>query len=779
MLLRGDFRRWAGAISSLVFGLVVMCATPMSAQSRTTVRVVADADGQGLAGVLIRALGEDGANKAWVTDEQGRADLDISSAVTVRLSYMGFLSLDQELKPGSDLLIRMKEDLLGLDEVVVTGSFIPTTSTQSLHQVKTLDAAVIGAKGAVNLSDVLQTQLNMKVIQDDVLGSRVVMMGISGPNVKILVDGLPMVNGTGGNFDLTQFNMNNVERIEIVEGPLAVQYGTNALAGTINIITKNYGSGDQFVNVGAYYETVGQYNVDVGLAKGWDKLSVSVGGTRNRFDGFSSSGERDEDWVPRTQYLTNAKLKYRFKSLAVTAAYDQLWQSSISHGEATSAFNSKTSKLSEIASDYYFDTDRINGSLLLNGALGKRHYLNLVNGVSYYSQGKRKYLQDVVDDFKWLSSTASDHDTTSFITWTSRGTYVWGNTESHEGAYVTAGYEVSVNSADGGKINSDADVNIQDYGIFAAVEAPVGAKLTVQPALRYAYSNKYDTRDIDFLSARLPVLPSFNLKYRLNNNLDFRFSYGQGYRTPSVRELYYEFINSNHYIVGNTELQPEIGHYLNLSSSWRKTNSSGISFAVRPSVFMLDFSNKIELVRILDLETLPEDVSKSTPVLRTYDNIPNFKSMGFNIELDLVARKGLQLTPGFGMLATSGSESDDHFYRSYEANLNASYYFKELDVKFSTFYKYNGNITQFSKDENGDIGVLTLDTYHTLDMSLSRPFWHGRLFATAGAKNLFDVTDVSLTGDGNKGLVSQTGSTNYYPISWGRSFFIKINYTIQ
>ena len=54
-----------------------------------------------------------------------------------------------------------------------------------------------------------------------------------------MIDDVAVIGRLNGNIDLSQINLNNVERIEIVEGPLSVEYGTDALAGTINLITKS------------------------------------------------------------------------------------------------------------------------------------------------------------------------------------------------------------------------------------------------------------------------------------------------------------------------------------------------------------------------------------------------------------------------------------------------------------------------------------------------------------------------------------------------------------
>ena len=761
----------------LSFAAILACNSLLG-QDKAVLTILSERDNSLLIGASITTT-EQVKPAGWITDVDGKAYLEIEKPTRVRISYIGYLSVEHLLEPGTAHSIKLEEDVFALEEIVVTGAFAPTTQSKSLFKVKKLDGVLIKARGSVNLADLLQTQLNLKTIQDDVLGTRVVMQGISGPNVKMLIDGIPLVNGSGGEFDLSQINMNNVERVEIVEGPLSVQYGTNALAGTINVITKSYGENESMLNAGAYYESVGQYNLDLAMAKGWKNTSVSFSGARNQFDGFSSTGTRSENWVPRTQYLANAKVKTSLKSLDLIASIDKLWQSSTSHGNPSSAFNNRTGRISEIARDNEVKTDRLNGALILSGKLSDKNYLNLVNGLSRFEQGSRRFLQDVIEDIRWLSSDAADHDTTSFTTWTFRGTYVHGDIEDKRGVNITAGYELSLNSASGGRISADANGDVNEYGLFTAVEFPLGNKIKIQPAMRYTYSNSYDTRNIDFLNARLPLLPSLNVLYSEDRKFDLRLSYGQGFRTPSVRELYYEFIDANHYIVGNKDLQPEVGHNLNVSATWRTTSASRITAAFTPSLFFSRIDNKIDLIQIIDRSTLPENVPKNVPVARVYENIPNFRSYGANLTADLLFPNGIRLSPGMGILARSGSEADDRFYTSYEGNMNASYLWKKQDIRFNVFYKYNGRISEFARNQDGSIGVLTLEDYNTLDLSLSKILARGKVFATLGAKNVFDITDISLDGDGSKGLVLQTGREAFYPISWGRTFFIKINYSIN
>ena len=125
-----------------------------------------------------------------------------------------------------------------LNEVVVTGNYKPTGIDKSVVPTRIISLSKLSPLAAQNVADVLKYQANLRIQQDNILGTGLTMQGISGENVKILINGVPVNGRQNGNIDLGQLNVNNVERIEIVEGPLSVQYGTNALAGTINIITK-------------------------------------------------------------------------------------------------------------------------------------------------------------------------------------------------------------------------------------------------------------------------------------------------------------------------------------------------------------------------------------------------------------------------------------------------------------------------------------------------------------------------------------------------------------
>ncbi len=99
--------------------------------------------------------------------------------------------------------------------------------------------------------------MGIRLDQSGVFGTNLSIRGLGGENLKVLIDGVPVIGRLNGNLDLGQMNINNADHIEMVEGPMSVIYGSNALAGVVNIITKENKNVPVSANVNGYYESVG------------------------------------------------------------------------------------------------------------------------------------------------------------------------------------------------------------------------------------------------------------------------------------------------------------------------------------------------------------------------------------------------------------------------------------------------------------------------------------------------------------------------------------------
>ena len=205
---------------------------------QVTLQVV-DENNHPLAGAHVVSNADD-KNRAQfsVTNFKGWVELNVKKNSFIKVSHVGFYDFIDTLKSSINRTIKLTSNSELINEFVVTATNGKTRSNEHLHQVKIINAKTIASKGAVTLKDALTNELNLNLSQDQFLGTGLTLNGLGGENIKILIDGVPVIGRLNGNIDLSQINLNNIEQIEIIEGPVSVDYGSNALGGVIHLISK-------------------------------------------------------------------------------------------------------------------------------------------------------------------------------------------------------------------------------------------------------------------------------------------------------------------------------------------------------------------------------------------------------------------------------------------------------------------------------------------------------------------------------------------------------------
>lgn len=645
---------------------------------------------------------------------------------------------------------------LNLSEVVITAQYAPTTVEQSIQKIQVIDKEKIQQMGAVNLRDVLSNQLNVRLQQDNILGAGMSLQGINGENVKILMDGVPMIGRLNGNIDLTQINVNNIERIEFIEGPLSVQYGTNALAGTINIITKNPSTKKMILGATGYYESIGTYNLAADANIYYKKHSIQINSGRNYFDGWNSTDQpfslpkvqiadsnRYKQWKPKGQYFASIGYSYSLKKLNI--------------GFKSSCFDEKITNrgyprvpYAETSFDDYYYTKRFDNNAYLNGKISKNWSVNSLVAYNYYNRIKKTVYKNLTTLDETLSLNNSDQDTSSFILLMSRASFVH-KIDSVKLNYEI-GYDVNYESAFGKRINNRLQY-MGDYAAFATIEYKPFEKLVLKPGIRYAYNTVYKT----------PVIPSLNMKWLLNQHHTIRASYARGFRAPSLKELYFLFVDINHNIIGNMNLKSERSDNYSLSYNYR-TTIKNCRLKIDVSTFYNDIYNLITL-------------AQTTSTEYSYINIGKYKTLGVQLNNTLKFKK-VSVQTGFNYTGRyndlSETESVPEFNFSPEVSENISYRFIKQKISISLFYKYNGKLPGYIlvKDE---VQQTSLSDYHTMDVTASKLLFKDRIGITIGCKNLFDVKNINSTAVSG-GVHSSSSSS--VPLSTGRNYFIKLTLSL-
>ncbi|MBC7863202.1 MAG: carboxypeptidase-like regulatory domain-containing protein, partial [Bacteroidia bacterium] len=146
--------------------------------------------------------------QVYLSDTAGNVIVDQNSFPTgklqVSISFMGYKKITDTITGVQNKTYYLESENISLNEVVVTAQYAPGSADKSVHKVKIIDSKKIEAMGAQNLRDVLTNEMNIRISQDNVLGSSMSLQGVSGQNVKILIDGIPVTGRLNGNIDISQ-----------------------------------------------------------------------------------------------------------------------------------------------------------------------------------------------------------------------------------------------------------------------------------------------------------------------------------------------------------------------------------------------------------------------------------------------------------------------------------------------------------------------------------------------------------------------------------------------
>lgn len=696
---------------------------------------------------------ENGRQTYSVTDEEGKSSLSLSLPFSVTISYVGYGRYTDTITAPGNYNIKINPRIFDLDEVVVTGNTRPETVDRSIYNIDVLPRREIELKGATDMTELLSKKLNLRINQDAVLGSGITIRGLSGNNVKILIDGVPLIGRLGGNIDLSQLDVQNIDHVEIVEGPMSTIYGSNALAGVINIITKNPAQEKWNGGLHTYYESVGVYNGDFRVATGKNKFSFSLNGGRKFFNGFSPVDTgRAQLWKPKEQYNGDIGLGWKFNRGDLRAQSTLMNERLLQKGNLLPPYYEK-------AFDSWFHTFRATNRMQLRYDLSDKLKTYGLVSYSYFNRTKNTWFKDLTTLDRVLSGNPADHDTTTFQAVLFRETAEY---RFPGGWTLQGGLDINFESGTGKRIDNKTR-SIGDYALFLTSRVPLFAGLEFQPGLRMAYNTGF----------RVPPVPSVNLKWTPVKKFNIRLSYARGYRAPSLKELYIYFVDINHNILPNPGLEPENGNSYNLSTEFNTELKPKIHFSnYKLDLFYNNLSNIIKLAR----------QSVDDELVYRYVNINYYRTLGGSFLFRYHFYPNFRFSLGFATTGTSYSFTDDgsalsDYSFNHEVNSSAEWVIRQAGVTVSSYYKYTGRAIIFEIDENNTIRQGEIAAYQNLDLVVKKDFMKKNLAVSVGGKNLFNNTSIETAGNISTGVHS--GGDGTAPVGWGRTWFVSLTYTFR
>lgn len=483
-------------------------------------------------------------HQAVATDAEGKYILTgVNKNITrLKFSHVGYapkwLKVNLTQRKEYTLNVKLSEANSTLNEVVVTGTRTEKKLGNTPILTKVITETDISEIGCVTAFDALQNIMPGIQFSPDSHGSNMTIQGLDNDYVLVLVDGERLVGETRGNVNLDRIVASDIKQIEIVSGASSVLYGSNAIGGVINIITKDATKPIE----GTVITRISKFNTWNTILSGGlknDQFSLKINGFRNSSDGYDLTPETPEYFTanPYADYSGSLKARY--------------------------APNKKI-HLSTHAT--YFRHESLNPEKSLKVTHGLNENIAWGAKVGYSFSDKHQLLFSINTDKynaysvfeKMNDSTAKKTDyryTTLLLTdnyqLNKKWQFVTGAEWNMENLYSHDLF---------GTTNTEKRKKTQDVNLFTQVDWQPIQNIELIGGVRY-------TRHATFGNHLTPKLSAM---YRVGA-FKFRGTAALGYKSPSLKELYYNFDHQGMFwIYGNKELKPENARYFSLSAEYTK-----------------------------------------------------------------------------------------------------------------------------------------------------------------------------------------------------------------
>lgn len=602
-------------MKTLKVALLLLLTSISFAQSGLKGTVTADGMPLPQANILINK-----ASKSIVSDADGNYFIkDLAAGdYEIAVSYTGFRTEKRQItlidSIETVLDFKLREDN-SLDEVVITGTMKPVSRLESPVPVEVYKPTFFKKNPTSNIFEALQNvngvrpQLNCNVCNT----GDIHINGLEGPYTLVLIDGMPIVSGLSTVYGLSGIPNSLLERIEIVKGPASSLYGSEAVGGLINIITKNPTNAPIF-SADSFITDFGELNVDLGFKGNVGKTASVLTGV-NYFN-YSNPVDNNND------NFTDVTLQDRISVF-------QKWN-----------FNRKSNKQLSLAGRFFYE-DRWGGELQWNkGFRGGDE----VYGESIYT--KRWELLGAYElptvEKMLFSFSYTDHDQNS----------VYGNTPYLAKQRIGFGqltWDKKINKHDllfGTALryqyyddNTTATVT-QDVNwipsLFVQDEIAFNDNHKILLGARYDYNNNHGNI----------FTPRFAYKWKINDNNILRFNTGTGFRIVNLFTEEHAALTGSRDVIVLEDLKPERSINANINYLKKFYTNNGNFIGLETTAWYTRFSNSI----IPDYDTNPNQI--------IYKNLDGHAvTKGVSANLDFVFNNGLKMILGATYMDVSKTEN--------------------------------------------------------------------------------------------------------------------------
>jgi outer membrane receptor for ferrienterochelin and colicins len=548
-----------------------------------------------------------------------------------------------------------------LQEVVVTG-----TGTQHLLKDAPVQTEVISGKmlrnfGGNSLQDILSGLTASFAFNESDMGAQMQMNGLGNSYILILIDGKRLHGDNGGENDLALIDPHNIEKIEIVKGASSALYGSDAIAGVINIITRKHNEGllaENSSRVGSYGD-VRQHN---GLGIAFGKVKSYTNFQLQHSDGWQNTATEDRRQTEflitdsrnktvnrHTNWQVSERLTYQpAKGLELYAEGSTYRKRIYRPSGKYPGVDVKTYDLA-----YHNQGAAIGGkwqpaggSLLTVDATWDRHVYDYEYTAMTLTDGydPRGNFTPYYPYFEGDTETQSDQRRTMVQ---AKGVFdlpaIGKLSAGAEWRYDLLKAEMRV---DGGRADDHTEaLYIQDEWSHPIGGSRMTAHLT--GGLRLNHNGQFGFRMTPKLSAMLAIGDGWRL----------RATWSQGFKTPTPKELHYRYIRNmsgTYLYLGNTGLKPQTSNYLAIGGEW---NRHGLNITV--TGYLNSVGDMITLVTIPNSQAPAEYIVQYDPrKTRQYQNLETARTGGADLSVRYLINKEWSAGLTYSYLDTKAERYD-------------------------------------------------------------------------------------------------------------------------
>ncbi|MEW5676644.1 TonB-dependent receptor [Flavobacterium enshiense] len=637
-------------MKNLITILLLCFATPFLAQ--TTIKGKITAEGSPLEYATISLLKT---KTGTVADSLGNYTFnDISKGdYQIKVSYAGYKSQQKKITVNDSTETVLDFDLKAdnnLDEIVITGTLKAVSRLESPVPVEVYKPTFFKKNPTANIFEALQNvngvrpQLNCNICNT----GDIHINGLEGPYTLVLIDGMPIVSGLSTVYGLSGIPNSLLERIEVVKGPASSLYGSEAVGGLINIITKNPKSAPLF-SADVFSNSWGEVNTDLGFKANLGQFASLLTGV-NYFN-YSNPIDNNHD------NFTDVTLQDRISVF-------QKWN-----------FNRKSNKLFSMAGRFFYE-DRWGGEMQWEK---KYRGGSEVYGESIYTKRYEilgSYELPVAEKMLFTFSY-TDHDQNSVYGNTPYlaqqkigfGQLTWDKKiNRHDFLFGTAVRYQFYN--DNTPATADADKSWIP-SLFAQDEIRLTEKHSLLLGMRYDYNNRHGNI----------FTPRLAHKWKINDTSIFRFNAGTGFRVVNLFTEEHAALTGSRKVEVLEDLDPEQSYNANLNFLKKFYTSNGDYIGLEATAWYTYFTNSI----IPDYDTDPNKI--------IYKNLDGYSvTQGVSLNADAVFQNGLKIIIGGTFMDVAKTENGERTRQMLTEKFTGTWAISYRIKKWFLDIDYTGNV---------------------------------------------------------------------------------------